>query len=109
MTGQIAALAGDYIELRRGLGYRSPSQERALRAFARHLDQGGHDGPVPLEATLDWGHRPSQPTRATRPAAGDGAWFPAPPVGARWRHRGPRARAARPGRASQATACVFVD
>ncbi len=54
MTGQIAALAGDYIELRRGLGYRSPSQERALRAFARHLDQDGHDGPVPLEATLDW-------------------------------------------------------
>ena len=54
MTGQIAALAGDYIELRRGLGYRSPSQERALRAFARHLDQDGHDGAVPLEATLDW-------------------------------------------------------
>ncbi len=53
MTGQIAALAGDYIELRRGLGYRSPSQERALRAFARHLDQVGHDGPIPLERTLD--------------------------------------------------------
>ena len=29
MTGQITALAGDYIELCRGLGYRSPSQERA--------------------------------------------------------------------------------
>ena len=54
MTGQIAALAGDYIELRRGLGYRSPSQERMLRAFARHLDQAGHDGPVPLERSLDW-------------------------------------------------------
>ena len=49
-----SAPAGDYIELRRGLGYRSPSQERALRAFARHLDKDGHNGPIPLEATLDW-------------------------------------------------------
>jgi integrase len=54
MTAQITALAGDYIELRRGLGYRSPSQDRMLRAFARHLDRHGHDGPVPLELTLDW-------------------------------------------------------
>ena len=54
MTGRIAALAGDYIELRHGLGYRSPSQEPMLRAFARHLDEAGHDGPVPLEASLDW-------------------------------------------------------
>ena len=50
----IVALAGDYIELRRGLGYRSPSQERALRAFARYLDGQGHDGPIPLELSLDW-------------------------------------------------------
>ena len=54
MTGKITALAADYIELRRGLGYRSPSQERALRAFARHLDRDGHDGPIPLELSLDW-------------------------------------------------------
>ncbi len=54
MTGKIMALAGEYIELRRGLGYRSPSQERALRAFARHLDRDGHDGPIPLELSLDW-------------------------------------------------------
>src|SRR5258708_8424500 len=46
-SGQIAAVAGDYIELRRGLGYRSPSQERALRALARHLGRDGHDGPSP--------------------------------------------------------------
>jgi hypothetical protein len=31
MTGSIIALVGDFLELRRGLGYRSPSQERALR------------------------------------------------------------------------------
>ena len=54
MTGAITALAEDYVTLRRGLGYRSPSQERALRAFARYLDREGHDGPIPLESSLDW-------------------------------------------------------
>jgi integrase len=54
MTASIVALVGDYIELRRGLGYRSPSQERALRAFARYLDRERHNGPVPLESSLDW-------------------------------------------------------
>lgn len=54
MTGSIIALVGDFIELRRGLGYRSPSQERALRAFARYLDGQAHDGPIPLELSLDW-------------------------------------------------------
>ena len=48
MSGGMTALVADYIALRRGLGYRSPSQERALRALARYLDQAGHDGPVPL-------------------------------------------------------------
>jgi integrase len=48
------ALVGDYIELRRGLGYHSPSQERALRALARYLDGQAHDGPIPLELSLDW-------------------------------------------------------
>ena len=54
MTGPMIALVGDYIELRRGLGYRSPSQERALRALARYLDGQAHDGPIPLELSLDW-------------------------------------------------------
>jgi len=54
MTGAITALAEDYVTLRRGLGYRSPSQERAVRAFARYLDREGHDGPIPLESSLDW-------------------------------------------------------
>lgn len=54
MTGHLAVLADDYIALRRGLGYRSPSQERALRAFARYLDRAGHQGPIPLESSLDW-------------------------------------------------------
>jgi integrase len=54
MSGGVTALAADYVALRRDLGYRSPSQERALRAFARYLDQAGHAGPIPLEASLDW-------------------------------------------------------
>jgi integrase len=54
MTATITALVGDFIALRRGLGYRSPSQERALRAFARYLDHQGHNGPIPLESSLDW-------------------------------------------------------
>ncbi len=54
MTGPVALLAGDYIALRRGLGYRSPSQERALRAFAQYLDGKAHDGPIPLELSLGW-------------------------------------------------------
>jgi len=52
MTGSVAVLVEDYVRLRRGLGYRSVTQERALRAFARSF--AGHEGPIPLELTLDW-------------------------------------------------------
>ena len=38
--------------MRRGLGYRSVTHERSLREFARYLD--GHEGPIPLETTLEW-------------------------------------------------------
>src|SRR5271165_3318945 len=61
MSGGMTALVAGYVTLRRGLGYRSPSQERALRAFARYLDQAGHDGPVPLEASLDWATSTASP------------------------------------------------
>lgn len=44
MTGTVPARVVEFVALRRGLGYRSPSQERALRAFARHLDQGPDPG-----------------------------------------------------------------
>lgn len=54
MSGGVSAMVTDYIALRRGVGYRSPVQERALRAFGRHLDQVEHRGPIPLEASLDW-------------------------------------------------------
>jgi integrase len=61
MTGGVTALVADYIALRRGLGYRSPSQERALRAFARHMDRDGHQGPLPLERSLDWATSTASP------------------------------------------------
>jgi integrase/recombinase XerD len=64
MTGVVSgvsALVADYVALRRHLGYRSPVQERALRAFARHLDQVGHRGSIPLEASLDWATSTASP------------------------------------------------
>jgi len=52
MTQSVVEMIDNYIAMRRGLGYRSVTQERSLREFARHL--GGHEGPVPLEKTLEW-------------------------------------------------------
>lgn len=52
MTRPIGEVVDGYIALRRGLGYRSVTHERSLREFARHLE--GHEGPIPLERTLDW-------------------------------------------------------
>lgn len=54
MTGAVTTRVAEFVALRRGLGYRSPTQERMLRAFARYLDQAGHQGPIPLETSLDW-------------------------------------------------------
>ena len=59
--GGMTALVADYVTLRRRLGYRSPSQERALRAFGRYLDLAGHDGPVLLEASLNWAASTASP------------------------------------------------
>ena len=52
MTGTVAEAVEGFVALRRGLGYRSVTQERSLRAFGRHLK--GHQGPIPLEVTLGW-------------------------------------------------------
>jgi integrase/recombinase XerD len=53
-AGELGSRVEEFVALRRGLGYRSPSQERALRAFGRYLDRAGHRGPIPLELSLDW-------------------------------------------------------
>ena len=87
MTGAVALLAGDYITLRRGLGYRSRVSERYLRAFARYLDRAGHDGPISLEQSLDWAASTASadPCIPARPADG-GAGLAASPVRPRRRH-----------------------
>lgn len=64
MTSTVAPRVEEFIGLRRGLGYRSPSQERALRSFGRYLDRKGHQGPIPLEASLAW----AASTASTDPA-----------------------------------------
>jgi len=53
-VGSVRRLVEEYIELRRGLGYRSRAPERLLRAFADRLDRVGHRGPIPLEQSLEW-------------------------------------------------------
>lgn len=52
MTRSVHEVVDSYIAMRRGLGYRSVTQERSLREFARYLH--GHEGPIPLEKTLEW-------------------------------------------------------
>lgn len=54
MTGSMLDVLGDYLQLRHGLGYRSVSQGRALRSFARYLDERGVQPPVSLQVSLDW-------------------------------------------------------
>jgi integrase len=54
VNGHNADLVAEFICSRRQLGYRSASQDRALRAFARFLDLQGREGPVDLETTLAW-------------------------------------------------------
>lgn len=59
MTAPVVAAVEAYIAMRRGLGYQSVTQERSLRAFARHLDTAGHRGPISLESTLEWTTEPT--------------------------------------------------
>lgn len=52
VTRSVGELVDSYIARRRGLGYRSVTQERSLREFARYL--GSQEGPVLLEQALQW-------------------------------------------------------
>jgi len=54
VTAPVMTAVEGYIAMRHGLGYRAVTQERSLRAFARHLDHAGHSGPIPLGPTLEW-------------------------------------------------------
>lgn len=54
MTGHMSTMVEKYVASRRGLGYHSVSQERALRSFGRYLDSNRVRGPIPLEMSLGW-------------------------------------------------------
>lgn len=54
MSAPMMEMLEEYLRLRHGLGYRSPTQDRALRAFARHLDAHGVIPPILLDTSLDW-------------------------------------------------------
>src|SRR5947209_15514979 len=54
MTGSIIALVGDFLELPPGPGI-PLAQSRACAAGLRPIPgRGRHDGPIPLELSLDW-------------------------------------------------------
>lgn len=78
MTGQVALLVDDYTQLRRGLGYRSPSQERV----ASPTD--------PIDETKPWRATVSV-KRAflcrSRPTRGPDVCEVSPGVDCRWRMR----------------------
>jgi integrase/recombinase XerD len=54
MMPTFAALAEEYVALRRGLGYQLRRQETHLRGFASFLDRLGHHGPVPSALSTRW-------------------------------------------------------
>lgn len=65
MTGNLAALVEEFIAMRRGLGYRLDRQASDLRSFAGFLDAAGHDGPIPLQRSVEW----AISTSSTNPCA----------------------------------------
>jgi hypothetical protein len=106
-TGTLTARVEEFIALRRGLGYRSPSQERALRAFGRHLDHERYEGPIRLESSLDWATKtastdPCNPARRLTMVRG----FLRPGRYGR-SHRGARTRAAGFDRPSETAPHLF--
>ena len=68
MTQHMHDLIENYLQLRRGLGYRHAGSERYLRAFARWLDDLGHHGPIPHDISITW----ATATTSTDPATA--AW-----------------------------------
>jgi integrase len=43
-----------YVLLRRSLGYAFIKQAATLRAFLRHVEEGGHEGPLTQESAMAW-------------------------------------------------------
>lgn len=65
MTGPLRELLGDYLALRRALGYRMARPEKLLNQFLDHLDSRG-ETVITVAAALDW---------ARLPAAGTSNWW----------------------------------
>lgn len=65
MTGPLRELLGDYLALRRALGYRMARPEKLLNQFPGHLDSRG-ETVITVAAALDW---------ARLPAAGTSNWW----------------------------------
>ena len=61
-------LVDEYLNVRRGLGFRLETQEGYLRDFARHAERIGHSGPVTIELAVRWAlsSRSTNPARAAR-------------------------------------------
>jgi integrase len=65
VTGPLRELLGDYLALRRALGYRMARPEKLLNQFPGHLDSRG-ETVITVAAALDW---------ARLPAAGTSNWW----------------------------------
>ncbi|HLZ37877.1 MAG TPA: hypothetical protein VKP64_09005 [Mycobacteriales bacterium] len=65
MTGPLRAALGDYLRMRRALGYRLVRPEKLLHQFLDHLEQAGVDT-VTVDQALSW---------ARLPADGDVSWW----------------------------------
>jgi len=58
VTGPLRDALGDYLALRRALGYRLDRPEKLLNQFLTHLEATGQDG-VSVAAALEWAQLPS--------------------------------------------------
>jgi len=57
---------GEYLQLRRSLGFELKSQGKLLLRFARYLDRSGHRGPLTTEMILRWANLPKNSARSYR-------------------------------------------
>ena len=55
----MVALAQEYLDYRRRLGFRLRSEGKMLLAFARYADRAGHRGPLTTELAVSWARLPA--------------------------------------------------
>src|SRR5262249_37853754 len=56
----MVALAEEYLDYRRRLGFRLRTEGKMLLAFARHADRAGHHGPLTTELAVGWARLPAE-------------------------------------------------